>query len=88
MKSKTPLSELEKLNPRYVAYALAHNREPEEMKDYDAEKYPAQPMANFLIWIQGQWSEWEKINGYDPLRGRSKQNHKEFDLWLNEKFCK
>lgn len=41
-------------NPRYVEYARAHGKNPEEMLEHDAEHHPGGKMAGFIVWNSGQ----------------------------------
>lgn len=46
------------MNPRYLAYCVAHGRTPEEMLAHDAERFPGGKMAGFIVWISRQVREW------------------------------
>ena len=41
-------------NPRYVAYAKAHGKTPDEMMSHDAKVWPGGVMCGFTIWISQQ----------------------------------
>jgi hypothetical protein len=84
-------------NPRYVAYAKAHGRTPDEMLASDADRYPGGKMCGFTLWIRAKWSEWRKLFGPEPVKIRRLQgapdlgywdwhpgdaDHKHFDEWL------
>ena len=38
-------------NPRFVAYAAAHGRTPEQQLKADEEEWPGGVMAGFMFWI-------------------------------------
>lgn len=40
-------------NPRYIAYAEAHGRSPEEQLAADRVAYPGGCMAGFILWCSG-----------------------------------
>lgn len=76
-------------NPRYVAYARAHQRTPEQMLAQDEVEYPGGKMAGFMIWIQSRWSEFEKAS--KPPRVDSAiwrgWMQDEFDQWLKTRIA-
>ncbi len=37
--------------PNFVAYAIAHGKEPQQMIDFDSKKYPGGCMTGFILWI-------------------------------------
>lgn len=39
------------MNPRYIVYARAHGKSPEEMKAHDEEAWPGGRMAGYMLWI-------------------------------------
>jgi hypothetical protein len=41
-------------NPRYVAYAKAHGKTPEQMMEQDGMDYPGGCMAGYIVWIGEQ----------------------------------
>ena len=47
---------------RYVAYALAHGRTPDEMLAYDRERFPGGCMSGFIIWISQQLAAFRVVN--------------------------
>ena len=42
------------INPRYVAYAKAHDRTPGQMMEHDRAAWPGGCMCGFLLWISEQ----------------------------------
>lgn len=72
-------------NPRYVAYAAAHGRTPEAMRDHDAQAWPGGPAVGFMLWISENLQAWGKARG---RRGRrldflgSEADHEDFTAWL------
>lgn len=68
-------------NSRYVAYARAHGRTPDEQVDADRREWPGGVMAGFMLWISARWSEWRRLTGRSfPA---SADDHREFDTWLD-----
>lgn len=71
------------LNPRYVVYALAHGRTPDQMMEHDKERYPGGKMCGFMLWISDRWQAWHKAHGYrrhDYIITR--EDHGHFDEWI------
>lgn len=68
-------------NPRYVAYAKAHDSDPETILEADHERWPGGVMTGYIIWIQEKWNEWLKVKGSRDLI-LTTQHHEEFDRWL------
>lgn len=50
-------------NPRYVAYAKAHDRTSEAMLEHDTIAWPGGKMAGFLLWMNDRWQEWYEARG-------------------------
>ena len=67
--------------PRYVAYAIAHEKIPEDMLAFDKERYPGGCMTGFMLWIQNKWRVWAKLTGTD-LEFLGEKEHEAFDIWL------
>lgn len=62
-------------NPRYVAYAKAHGKTPEEMQAGEKS------MVGFILWIGGQVVEFRKAHP-DAFVGSAIQDHAAFDRFL------
>jgi len=72
------------LNPRYVAYASAHNHTPDQQHASDYEEYPGGIGCGFTLWIQQQWRDFCKEEGYDYAFHLCFAE--QFDVWLNNKY--
>jgi hypothetical protein len=70
----------EQWNPRYVLYARAHGRTPEEMLAHDDEAFPGGIMAGFIIWINQQWNAFVEFKKCS--RHWVRWYDREFDPWL------
>lgn len=44
-------------NVRYVYYANAHGKSPQDMMEHDTKKYPGGCMAGFLLWMDKRKQE-------------------------------
>ena len=72
-------------NPRYVAYAAAHGRTPEDMKAWDEEAWPGGRACGFILWISEQWQRWYAERGLRRYKHiLSEQDHESFDAQLRE----
>lgn len=73
-------------NTRYIAYAKAHKRTPEDQLAQDHVDWPGGVMAGFTIWISEQWYRWSAVAGEKPAHGdcgwSDEQQHR-FDAWLD-----
>lgn len=54
---------MKRWNPRYVAYAKAHDRTPDAQLTHDREVWPGGCMAGFMLWISEQWQRWHDDRG-------------------------
>jgi hypothetical protein len=63
-------------NPRYVAYAKAHGRTPDEQLRHDGS------MAGFINWIAHQWTDYCQSRGLPPGYQYTESLHEDFDAWL------
>ncbi len=70
------------MNPRYVAYCLAHSRTPDEMLAVDRRAWPGGCMCGFMLWVQARWREWDIKCGNPRNHARTMEEHAEFDSWL------
>lgn len=81
-------------NPRYVCYAFAHGKDPEEMLEYDWEHH--RYMREFVIWNRNMLDEFMKAHpelynwnakGFDQDDKRylaAAMFQTEYDKWLKE----
>ncbi len=80
------MAEARRWNPRYVAYATAHGREPEDMLTHDREAWPGGQMVGFMLWMSRAWTTWAEGTGHprmrDPGAYLSRADHDAFDAWL------
>jgi hypothetical protein len=76
-------SNAEPWNPRFVAYATAHGRSPEDMLAHDRQAHPGASMMEFSIWVQQQWRRFRESQGrrHDDRIG---DNQDAFTAWLNQ----
>lgn len=70
-------------NPRYVAYATAHGRDPDAMLAHDVERWPGGKMTGFLLWIGERWATWDAQRGQGRDHVRGDAEIKAFDAWLS-----
>lgn len=68
--------------PRYVAYARAHGRTPDEQLAHDEDRWPGGCMTGFICWIGERWQEWRRENGISLDYPLSRKDHADFDQWL------
>lgn len=54
------------VSPRWIAWLKS--TETRDPKGYE-----------YIIWINAQWREWERLNGVAP---KSEKQHEAFDAWL------
>lgn len=72
-------------NPRYVAYAVAHGRDPERMLAVDRRRGAV--MTGFCRWISRQLRAFADVSPVAVRRGRlvadyTLRDHAAFDTWL------
>lgn len=78
-------------NPRYVAYAQAHGRTPEEQGAHDEEAWPGGKACGFMLWMNARWTEWCALKGYRRTAGGhndtplTDDDHRDFTFWLLER---
>ena len=77
--------------PRYIAYAQAHGKTPEEMLAKDGDLWPGGKMTGYITWINERWAEWDR--GHAQNRGgflrewiRTEIEHDEFTAWLLSRY--
>jgi len=66
-------------NPRFVAYAKAHGREPDEQLEHDRLKWLGGGMVGFMCWNRKMIKEWGGGSLISP------EAHDAYDAWLQEK---
>lgn len=67
--------------PRYVAYATAHGRDPEAMLDHDDERFPGGCMAGFIVWVGAQLRDF-RSHRPDCFANGNLWDQKAFDAFL------
>lgn len=81
------MAEGRRWNPRYVAYAAAHGREPKDMLERDREAWPGGQMVGFMVWMSRAWTTWARATGHPRERDAcayvSDGEHTAFDAWLS-----
>lgn len=73
----------ETYQPRYVAYANAHGKAPEQMAEHDEAAWPGGRMCGFTLWINEQWRAWKSANGRGAWDFLSEADHKSFDRFIS-----
>lgn len=68
-------------NPRYVAYAHANGRTPDDMLTYDYEQYPGGCMTGFILWISSRSTEFWKEHP-EAFLGDTIVDHNAWDTFL------
>ena len=71
------------MNPRYLAYCLAHGRTPDEMRAADEVDWPGGRMAGFTLWIGKRWAEWKSERRIYTDDFLTPDDHRDFDRWLD-----
>jgi hypothetical protein len=80
-------------NPRYVAYATAHGRSPEDQLEHDRQDYPCGAMFGFTSWNNARLLEFASVSPqsfftpiltpWDRHGGRPQLcDHAGYDAWL------
>lgn len=68
-------------NPRYVYYAHAHGKNPEQMLKYDWDNH--RYMIEFMIWNRDKWREFDKLfPEFKCGDGHTDEGHVKYDEWL------
>ena len=68
---------------RYVAYAKAHDKTPDEMFEHDTERWPGGVMCGFSLWITSMWDKWHEdrdLKRHEHIL--SDADHASFDQFL------
>lgn len=74
-------------NPRYLCYATAHSRTPEEQRAHDREAWPGGCAAGFILWNGERLREFERENPsafFKRWGGPTNAlvDHDAYDAWL------
>lgn len=76
----------DRTNSRYVAYARAHGREPEDQIVQDRLDWPGGSMCGFTFWNNDRLSEYHRVNPHAFMMGGSSRpaiiDHEGYDAWL------
>ena len=70
-------------NPRYVAYARAHGRDPATMLAIDKRRLPGGCMVGFLVWMSTRWQEWRRERAVPSDAILWMTDYADFDKWLS-----
>ena len=71
-------------NPKYVAYAKAHGKTPDEMMAHDEAAWPGGVMCGFILWMSKQKQAFLKAHPEAFLDRWVISDHKAWDAWLKE----
>lgn len=74
-------------NPRYVAYATAHGRDPDAQLEHDREAWPGGAMCGFVLWIGERWTAWRREHGRRQWEPLSAADHESFDRSIGVPPC-
>lgn len=69
-------------NPRYVAYAKAHGKTPEEMMSHDAKVWPGGVMCGFTLWIRQQKARFYGVHPECFLDRHTVYDQEAWAAWL------
>ena len=67
------------VNPRYVAYARAHDRTPEAQSEHDRRTWPGGCNTGFMLWIGERWAAYWAAHGMGRWEALSEADHEAFD---------
>lgn len=70
--------------PRYIAYAQAHGRNPSEQEEFDVERWPGGCMTGFILWSNQHLSRWKSLVGIASHRPLTEAQQDEYTAWLFE----
>lgn len=79
---------MEGWNVRYVFYAQAHGRGPDDMAEHDKVRWPGGRMTGFILWINEQWEKWNQLHKRVQWDPKTPEDHTHFDAWLKERVSK
>lgn len=69
-------------NPRYVVYARAHGKTPDEMMAHDDKAWPGGVMCGFIIWMSQQQTLFYKAHPEAFLDRYTISDSAAWDAWL------
>jgi len=75
-------------NPRFLCYAAAHGRTPEQQLVHDLEEWPGAKMLGFVLWNSARIREFHQVNPRafyraDLIAGPMVLlDHHAYDTWL------
>ena len=72
----------DEFQPRYVAYARAHGRDPEAQLAHDRERWPGGAMCGFTLWIRERWREWDNEHGWPAGESHGPEEREAFDRYI------
>ena len=75
-------ADVKRWNPRYVAYARAHGRTPEEMRAHDEKAWPGGRACGFILWMSEQWARWRRERSRGTYELTSNEDQADFDVMI------
>jgi hypothetical protein len=72
-------------NPRFTAYARAHNRDEDGQLAHDRIEFPGGLMTGYILWIGARWREWQKMVGRKDLTMLREWEQIAFTSWVLER---
>ena len=78
----------EGVNPRYLAYCVAHGEpSPDAMLERDRVRFAGGLMVGYIVWINARWSEWRRLVGLREYDALGDTAHASFDRWLADRIA-
>lgn len=71
-------------NPRYVEFARASGRGPQEQLDHDRAESGDRGgvMTDFILWMGARLREFRADRGYARFRSLTREDHDDLSAWL------